>query len=654
MIEIQDGRVFNREYQDIYFSQSDGMAEVDYVFLRGNDLYRRFAEVADGRFTIGELGFGTGLNFLLARRLFLSAAPPTARLDFVSFEKHLPSPAQSRRSLSLFPELREEGNLLRKKLRAIIQYEGCHSLDFGRVRLLLYLGDARKCIQDFDGKCDAWFLDGFAPARNPQMWEPALMASIRQRCNAGATMASFTAAGAVRRSLEEAGFRVERIKGFGSKKHMIRGHCPEEDTESQQGIVPLDDIPTSSAKLDFPGHSQRKVGEDDLEARREDSVRVVGAGLAGLATAYALTRRGIAVELIDRSDRIASGASGNLAGMASIAFTAEPTAQSLISIRALEMFASWAMDRKESWNGMRGLKKLEESQRYEDSLRSHGLHRARLFHGLQLSIGGAVSPAELCAYYFRASMETGLLEWKPSCDYGEASLQEDIVGRRKLILCNANGIGQLGVARMVSYRPVRGQVIHLDLAMKQPLTNQIYVVPSPVESHISVLGATFDMHLDSTERLPERDRYLVDQMREWLPQIWESLDERERERLLSGRCEGRVGFRCQSRDYLPVCGELPDSADFLRRWGDFYRWSGKRKKDTDIIRESAAAKRTGLFINACHGSRGITTSFLGAEVIASALCNEPAPLESALLHSIDPIRFLWREVRRAPEQRTEL
>ena len=227
MIQIQDGKVFNSQFEDIYFSQEDGAAESDYVFLQGNDLSRRFSNLnAYECFSVGELGFGTGLNFVLTRKLFLNRAPATTRLHFYSFEIDLPSPGMCRRSLNLFSELDRDATLLRRKLRGVLQKNtGMHTLymDEGRVRLTLILGDARKEIHQLNASCEAWFLDGFAPARNPELWQDGLFREIALRSESGATFSSFTAAGAVRKALADAGFQVERVPGYGRKKHMIRG-----------------------------------------------------------------------------------------------------------------------------------------------------------------------------------------------------------------------------------------------------------------------------------------------------------------------------------------------------------------------------------------------------------------------------------------------
>lgn len=668
-IQIKDGRVFNEKYRDIYFSAEDGMAESEFVFLQGNDLRRRFQDWHHGRaFCIGELGFGTGLNFVLASKLFTECAPSGARLHYLSFESSLPAPAECRRSISLFPSLRSHASLLRRKLRGVLQrHSGIHTLDFHRIRLTLILGDAREQIHRMQARCHAWFLDGFAPSRNPELWERSLLQEVFRKSEPGATFASYTAAGVVRKDLQDSGFVVERLPGFGRKKHMIRGHRPPNSQESGRESAHLSGVgPASGA-----GSS---------------TVHIAGAGLAGLATAHAFRRRGYEVHLYDSADRIASGASGNLAGMAAPTLTAEPTSGSLVSLRAQGLFVSWAMDQGDQasksgnpWHRLGMVRKREQWDRYRRAISSHGLagvysRSSTPDSAAETLVGwaGAISPEGLCGHYLQACEGAGFhLHLNHPVD--EQRILQSLACGETWILCHAHSLKDIQATRFIPHRPVRGQVVHIPAIpaipeipgqavtvppgqtgrrFHWPITNQIYAVPAPSKSSTYVLGATFDMHLKETERLPDRDRYLIEELQIKLPDLWDSLSEDLKQSLRNGNTEGRVGFRCQSRDYLPVCGQIPDASDFLEKHGDFYKTAGREKKAMDYVRRSADCRRMpGLFVNSCHGSRGITTSYLGAEIVASLIAGEAIPLERDLLYALDPIRFLWRQVRQPPQNR---
>ncbi len=198
-------------FDDPYFSLEDGLAETRHVFLAGNDLPARFAP----GFHIAELGFGTGLNFLTAWAAWEAAAPGGA-LRFTSFEAFPLSAAALARAQGAFPDLAEPA----ARLRAALQHPG--PWDLGTAHLEVIAGDARATLPVWDGRADAWFLDGFSPAKNPELWEPELMAAVAAHTAPGGSAATYTAAGHVRRALEAAGFEVTRAPGYGRKRHMTR------------------------------------------------------------------------------------------------------------------------------------------------------------------------------------------------------------------------------------------------------------------------------------------------------------------------------------------------------------------------------------------------------------------------------------------------
>jgi tRNA U34 5-methylaminomethyl-2-thiouridine-forming methyltransferase MnmC len=213
-IDWREGRVpVSRRFDDPYFSLGDGLAETRHVFLAGNGLPGRFR---DG-FAIAELGFGTGLN-LLATALSWQAAGIPGWLRYTSFEA-FPLPADTiARALAAFPEAEA---LAEPFLAAWAG--GRRSFTLGPVDVTVIEGDARQTLPAWPDRADAWFLDGFSPAKNPELWEPALLAEVARHTAPGGSFATYSAAGAVRRALQAAGFQVERAAGFGAKRHMSRG-----------------------------------------------------------------------------------------------------------------------------------------------------------------------------------------------------------------------------------------------------------------------------------------------------------------------------------------------------------------------------------------------------------------------------------------------
>ncbi|XDA97823.1 tRNA (5-methylaminomethyl-2-thiouridine)(34)-methyltransferase MnmD [Sulfitobacter sp. LCG007] len=205
-------------FDDPYYSLDDGLAETRHVFLAGNGLPGRF----QGDLRIAELGFGTGLNCLTTLMAWRGAGVP-GRLVYTSFEAFPLNRADMARALAAFPELSASAPVL---LEAWRPATGRYELGDGMV-LELLVGDAREILPTWEGQADAWYLDGFSPAKNPEMWSPDLMAEVARHTAPGGTVATYTAAGFVRRGLEAAGFDITRAPGYGRKRHMTRGALTE-------------------------------------------------------------------------------------------------------------------------------------------------------------------------------------------------------------------------------------------------------------------------------------------------------------------------------------------------------------------------------------------------------------------------------------------
>lgn len=206
----------SRRFEDPYFSLAGGLAETDHVFLQGNRLAER---LCDG-FRIAELGFGTGLNLMATAALWGRLGRP-GTLRFTSFEAFPMAPGDLARAHAAFPDLAPISAALAPLWAGrVTEIVACG------IHVRLHIGDARVTLPGWDGQADAWFLDGFSPAKNPELWSPGLMAEVARHTAPGGTLATYTAAGAVRRALAEAGFAVTRAPGFARKRHMTTGQMP--------------------------------------------------------------------------------------------------------------------------------------------------------------------------------------------------------------------------------------------------------------------------------------------------------------------------------------------------------------------------------------------------------------------------------------------
>ncbi|TLP68973.1 FAD-dependent oxidoreductase [Parasedimentitalea maritima] len=199
------------KFDDPYFSLQGGLAETEFVFLAGNDLPKRFVP----GFQIAELGFGTGLGMLTAWKAWEEAGMTTP-LCFTSFEAFPMLPADMAKALAAFPAITPWAE------RFLQLWKGTGCCDLGTLQLNVVIGDARVSLPEWTGQADAWFLDGFSPAKNPELWQADLMQQVARHTKQGGSAATYTAAGFVRRGLEEAGFEVTRVPGFGRKRHMTK------------------------------------------------------------------------------------------------------------------------------------------------------------------------------------------------------------------------------------------------------------------------------------------------------------------------------------------------------------------------------------------------------------------------------------------------
>lgn len=207
-----NGVPVSTRFDDPYFSLDDGLAETEHVFLHGNDLPERFRP----GFHIAELGFGTGLNALTAARAWRAAGQP-GPLRFTSFEAFPVSADAMARALAAFPALADLAAPLVAGWRA-----GQTRIETPHLHLSVVIGDARHTLPGWEDAADAWFLDGFAPAKNPELWQPDLLVQVAGHTRPGGTAATYSAAGSVRRGLTAAGFAVARCPGYGRKRHMTR------------------------------------------------------------------------------------------------------------------------------------------------------------------------------------------------------------------------------------------------------------------------------------------------------------------------------------------------------------------------------------------------------------------------------------------------
>ncbi|EMC9459885.1 bifunctional tRNA (5-methylaminomethyl-2-thiouridine)(34)-methyltransferase MnmD/FAD-dependent 5-carboxymethylaminomethyl-2-thiouridine(34) oxidoreductase MnmC [Pseudomonas aeruginosa] len=638
----ENGQPLSRAFGDVYFSRHSGLNETRHVFLATNRLAERFAALGDGEvLCIGETGFGTGLNFLCAWQLFERVAPAGARLEFVSVEKFPLAAADLRRALALWPELAPWSEALLGQYLAV--HPGFQRLAFagGRVGLTLLLGDALECLPQLDARVDAWFLDGFAPAKNPDMWSPVLFAELARLSAPQATLGTFTSAGFVRRGLVEAGFAMQRVPGYGQKREMLSG--------TYQG-------PPANAGKPWYARPAPHAG------RR--AALVVGGGLAGCASAASLAARGWQVTLIERHPGLAREASGNPQGVLYLKLSAHGTPLSRLVLsgfghtrRLLER-----LRRGHDWDAC-GVLQLafdaKEAQRQAQLAAAfpadmlHGLEReqAERLAGVALPAGGLfypeagwVHPPALCQALAATPGITLLsgraVRLRREGDDWCAYAGDECLARAPLaILATAADIRDFPPAAELPLKRIRGQVTRLPAtpqsrALRTVVCAEGYVAPPRGDEH--TLGASFDFKSEDLAPTLAEHQGNLELLREISPDLLQRLgaDDLPLERL-----EGRAAFRCTSPDYLPLVGPLAERAAFDEVYAVLAR-------DARQVPERACPWLPGLYLNSGHGSRGLISAPLSGELLAAWICGEPLPLPRAVAEACHPNRFLLRDLVR--------
>ncbi len=643
-VEFRDGAPpFSPLYGDAYHPPAGAFQQAQHVFLDGNELPQRWQ--GRRRFVVLETGFGLGNNFLATWQAWRQDAARCDQLLFLSIERHpLKQEALTRaHQASPVPDLAAELVAAWPPLTPNL-----HRLAFdgGRVQLLLALGDVTDWLPEIVAQVDAFYLDGFTPARNPDMWHPRLLKAMARLAAPGATAATWSAARAVRDGLTSTGFQVTRAPGIGGKFDITRARH----------------APAFTARRPPTGRP-REVASTERHAL------IVGGGLAGCAAAWALAEQGWRSTVVDRLDAPASATSGNAAGLFHGIVNAQDGTHARFN-RAAALQARHAVDTAITQHGVRGevhgLLRLETSgddaARMQALLQRLGLppsyveaidaDRASALSGLALAHpawfypdGGWVHPAGLARSFleragplatFRGGVQVDRLArhangWELQGADGHTLARSDVV-----VLANAADAMRLDPSQAWPTQRVRGQISALPSAglaaqgwhlPQLPIAGGGYLLPE-VDGH-ALFGATAQPgDVDPAVRDADHRHNLqqLSRLTGW------SFDDMHGE--LPAGMQGRTGWRWVTDDRLPLIGALPDAAAL--------ETSTARMPD----RPRFVPRQAGLFVLGALGSRGITWAALGGQVLASWITGAPCPVEAGLLDAIDPARFICRAVRR--------
>ena len=606
-LDWQDGLPFSSRFGDVYFSADSGLEETRHVFLQGNHLAERFSALSSGEsFAIGETGFGTALNFLCAWQLFIRVAKPGVTLDFFSIEKFPLDDTELTQALALWPELHSQTEVLLKKWHRRVPGWNRWSFEGGRVRLTLAIGDVTEVLPELpDGVMDAWFLDGFSPAKNPEMWSNEVLSGIARTSRAGATLATYTSAGWVRRGLQEAGFAVDRVPGFGRKREMMRGEMSLGSSMVNRSSAPK-------------------------------TALVIGGGVAGCAAAFALAERGVEVTLLERAGNLATGASGNSRGILHARFGAGNTPLHRFVLAAYghalglfdEVLPVDGILRDEcgllqldfSPNEAKRIARLAEREWPEQLLQFVDTEMATELTGVQMVYGGLWFPGggwgvprALCERLtgnpridIRLShnvdglirSDTGWFVTGKQSLGGTYSIEAE-----RVVVCCAHSALALEPFAHFPLTPVRGQVTLLPAtlsshSLKAVVCGEGYCSPALECMHVT--GATHAFNDESLElRTSDHIDNLV-KLAAHAPALREALGEIDIENL-----GGRAAIRCSAPGSMPMVGEV----------------------------------RANLYCSLAHGTRGLLTAGISGEIIAALACGHMSPLPTSLQKALAPSKL---------------
>lgn len=591
----EDGAPESTLYGDIYYSREGGLEETRYVFLQHNGLPERFRTCK--HFTIAETGFGTGLNFLATWQAFAAHAPKDAALHYISVEKHPLRMDDLQRAHLMWPELAEHAAELQRAYPA--PAPGVHRLmlEGGRIRLTLLFGDAGELLKNLSFRADAWYLDGFSPAGNPEMWQEELLADLADHSAEQATFATFTSAGKVRRALEQAGFAVEKVKGFGHKRDMLRGTLT-----APQNIA---------------------------TALRPASALVVGAGAAGAAAAYALALRGVEITVLDRLPAPAIATSANAAAilfpfasrawmphtffyLTGMEFTRRQVSQFRLEGHTLAgSFCGMVQCPKPSQEESRLLEIPSLLGLDAEIVQAMDATQATGACGLSLPSGALYWPgsgwyslgdyARACLAHSHITFKGGVTidaierkqgKWIASAE-GKTAGEADI-----LVLANAADARHLLPPPNLPLGTVRGQVTHLPVSKATENLRTVLCFGgylTPAQAGIHHLGATYEHQRFDTDVHEDSHRTNLEQA----ARIF-SAD------VSTTSLTGWAGVRTTTPDKLPLVG---------------------------------ATDQPGLYVTLGHGSRAALSCPLAGEIVAAAACGDPLPITHTLRHAVHPGRF---------------
>ena len=709
-----NGQPISTAFDDVYFNSDNSIDESRYVFMGQNQLPERWNNNPGHSFTIGETGFGTGLNFLVTAKAWLertSAETNPGILHFVSVEKFPLSKEDLQRTLKLWPELFELADELVQLYPPAVP--GIHRLKLANNRIILTLmyGEASDMFASLKGSdhplfqrhgnpvINAWFLDGFSPSKNPEMWSETLFQTIADLSEPGTTFSTVTVAKAVRHALVHTGFQFDTAPGFGLKREILSGslikHTISHSTSASAPGNPQtsrrDSSPITTEPATFNSPYQPPWYLPSTIGPTPESAIVIGGGIAGCTTARALAERGIAVTLIERHRTMGQEGSGNPQGIlypklstSSSQLTRFGLAALLNASRYHNDFLDLKLDNKSldsklateaiignrcgvlvlpsSGNDKKPFEKMAqlfpkelvellEGERLDQTT---GLSLTNQF-GLFFPKLGWIKPPIACQRLAEHPLitiqraEVSGINSEPSSLSKSGSLSQHsdwqaldktgntIASAQVMVIACAFNSSNFNQTSHLPLKKIRGQISRL------AATKQSAALKTVLCGEGYIAPAEDGEHtLGATYNFGETSTAVRPEDHQINIQQLVTTDAAMADtfgQVDVSQLQGRAAFRCTTRDYLPIAGPAPKLESYLN--------------DYELLRKNArshipiaGATWPGLYLNIGHGSRGLSYAPLCAELVASQICGEVPPLELDLRQAVHPGRFIIRDLKR--------
>ena len=644
----QDNTPVSDKFDDVYFSNQDGLAETHYVFLEGNQLWERWVNYQEAHFVIAETGFGTGLNFFAVTTLFREFRQkypdsPLKRLYFTSFEKYpLPLDALQQAHLA-YPQFSYLAQHLQQHWLNPIQ--GCYRFHFDETTLDLWFGDVAENLPQLgdymNDKIDAWFLDGFAPSKNPDMWNEQLYQQMFRFTKPQGTFATFTAASAVRKGLENAGFDITKRKGFGKKRECLSG----QKTYEKLTALSLPWFHSQSANLN------------------EQDIAIIGGGIASLCTAISLLKRSAKITIYCEDEQTALNASGNKQGAFYPQLSDDNERNIRFYIHAFaygHQFLQWAIQQQIKFEhefcgvalcaynekAESKLNKIAELNLPSDLYQSLSQSELSEKVGLPLPFGGAfipqgawLAPRQLVQHTFAFLEKQGVqiktLQKVTALSQTENGWQITTAENKTfchevVVLANGHKLTDFEQTQKLPVYPVRGQVSQIPtsenlLKLKTVLCYDGYLTPVDQAKTSHCIGASHVRDNATREFSLTEQQENQQKIQQNIPEEW------TKEVDTSGNL-ARIGVRCSVRDLTPMMGAVPH---FSAQQIQYQNLFNLRRRKQPI---EQAENYPNLYLIGALGSRGLTSApFLG-ETLASLIYGEPLPMNEDLIYNLMPNR----------------